>query len=197
MDPARREAFDRLIADARKSDGTVELAGCPYPVHELLTHLVVERCLLLHGSNDATLEQLEARPARDFRTVLQAVVACDDAIWPLFYAVVARAQIEAMFTGCTHLGRPPRLRRFYFFAVVGDPADAGSWTDGAIYALPRTGFRREWGQEWVSPGPVRPMLRVPVRPEDFPLRESVVGATPEEFERIFWHLRAAKRARAV
>ena len=40
-----------------------------------------------------------------------------------------------------------------------------------------------------------PVLRVLVRPEDFPLREIVVRTTPEQFRRLFPHLRAAKRAR--
>lgn len=166
-------------------------------MHELLTHLVVEHGLLLHGSNDDSLELLEPRPARDWETELLAVVACDDGIWPIFYAVVARPRIAEVFTACLHLGRPPRLRRFYMFAIGGDPGAPESWTDGVVYALPRTGFRREWGREWVSPAPVRPVLRVPVRPEDFPLRDAVVGLSgPDEFRRVAHHLRRAKRERA-
>lgn len=128
IDRARRETFDDLVAAARVGDGTLSATACPYPLHELLTYLVAERGLLLHGSNDATLEVLEPRPARDFNTELPAVVACDDGIWPIFYAVAARDRIEAVFTACTHLGRPPRLRRFYMFAIGGDPASQGSWT---------------------------------------------------------------------
>jgi len=162
-----------------------------------LTHLVVEHDLLLHGSNDAELEVLEPRPARDYDTELFAAVACDDGIWPIFYAVIARDRIEAVFTACTHLGRPPRLRRFYMFAIGGDPASPTSWTRGVVYALPRDGFRREWGHEWVTARPVRPLLRVLVGPEDFPLRDTVVGlSTPDEFRRVNRHLRAAKRERA-
>ena len=195
-DADRRETFEQLIAAARAGDGSVDVAACAYPRHELLTHLVVEHGLLLHGSNDATLDRLEPKPARDWTTELQAVVASDDGIWPIFYAVVARDRIDNVFSACTHLGRPPRLRRFYMFAIGGDPAASSSWTEGAVYALSRTGFRREWGHEWVNPEPVRPELRVPVRPEDFPLRDAVIGlSTPEEFRRVSHHLRAAKRAR--
>lgn len=196
-DAARRETFEELIAAARAGDGTLDAANCPYPLHELLTHLVVEHGLLLHGSNHATLEMLEPRPARDFDTEFVAVVACDDGIWPIFYAVVARDRVDGVFTGCLHLGRPPQLRRFYMFALGGDPGAATSWTRGAVYALPHAGFRREWGQEWVSAKPVRPLLRVPVGPEDFPLRDTAVCATPAEFRRIIPHLRAAKRRRAA
>jgi hypothetical protein len=84
------------------------------------------------------------------------------------------------------------------FALGGEHADRNSWTSGVVYALPRAGFRREWGNEWVSARPVIPLLRVPVEPDDLPLRETVLGlTTEEEFRRVRSHLRAAKRARAA
>ena len=95
--------------------------ACPYPLHELLTYLVDRHGLLLHGSNHTTLETLEPQPARDLDTALLAVVACDDGIWPMFYAVVARDRVEGVLTACTHIGRGSRRRRFYLFAVVGAP----------------------------------------------------------------------------
>ncbi|MBA2383260.1 MAG: hypothetical protein H0V68_01145 [Actinobacteria bacterium] len=93
-----------------------------------------------------------------------------------------------------HVGRRSRRRRFYLFAVGGDPAAQATWTDGVVYALPRDGFRREW----VSPEPVRLQLRVNVRPADFPLLDAVVGlSSPEEFRHVGHQLRAAKRRRAA
>lgn len=84
------------------------------------------------------------------------------------------------------------------FAIGGDPAASTSWRRGAVYAVARTGFRREWGHEWVNPSAVRPLLSVLVGPEDFPLRESVIGLSgQDEFRRVTHHLRAAKRARKV
>ena len=196
-DGARRATFEALIAAARAGDGTVDAAACPYPLHELLTHLVLEHDLLLHGSNHQALEVVAPSPARDWDTELRAVAACDDGIWPIFYAVVARDRVDGVFTACTHLGRAPRPRRFYMFAIGGDPTASSSWTGGAVYALPRDGFRREWGNEWVNAGPVHPELCVPVDPADFPLRDTVIGLSgSEEFRRVGHHLRAAKRERA-
>ena len=193
-DETRTATFERLIATALAGDGTVDTAACPYPVHELLTHLVDRHGLLLHGSNHTTLEVLEPQPARDLDTTLHAVVACDDGIWPMFYAVVARDHVEGVVTACTHLGR----RRFYVFALFGDPSAPTTWVDGVIYALPPAGFRREWGNEWVSPDSVRPQLRVPVGPADFPLLDTVVGLTsPLGFRQMVGRLRAAKRGRAA
>src|SRR5207248_2396859 len=66
-----------------------------------------------------------------------------------------------------------------------------------VYALPRNGFRREWGNEWVSAEPVRPVLRILVSPAAFPLRDATTGlAAPEEFRHVRQHLRAAKRSAA-
>jgi hypothetical protein len=187
---ALRAELDRLIASAIAADGVIDAAAFPVPAHELLTHLVVEHGLLLHGSNDASIDALEPRPAADFGTELDAVVACDDGIWPIFYAVVARERVEFLFTACIHVGG----RRSYAFAIGADPAAPTSWTRGAVYALPRAGFHREWGREWVNGSAVRPLLRVLVGPEDFPLRESVVAMWPGEGFRSFRRrLQAARR----
>ena len=193
-DPSSHATYDELVASALDGDGTIDAGRCHSPLHELLTYLVSKRGYLLHGSNDPEIRMLEPRPARDLGTELRAVVACDDAIWPLFYAVVNRERIEAMFTNCLHVGRPPRLRRFYMFAIVGDPAADETWMPGVVYALPRDGFRHEWGNEWVSEQRLQPLLRVPVTPADFPLRESVVGLSDTgELRRVVRHLRASKR----
>ena len=197
-DDTRTETFERLIAVARAGDGTVDLDGCPFPAHELLTYVVDRHGLLLHGSNHTGLEVLEPQPARDLDTTLHAVVACDDGIWPMFYAVVARDQVDGVVTACTHLGRGSRRRRFYVFGLFGDPAAPATWTRGAVYALPRDGFRREWGNEWVNAAPVRAHLRIPVEPADFPLLDTVVGlSVPAGVRSVIRALRSGKQARSA
>jgi hypothetical protein len=170
---AQREAMDALVMRARANGGVIDASLIAYPAHELLTHLVLHHGLLLHGTNNADLEVIEPRPAHDFGTNVEAVVAADDGIWPIFYAVVARERVDGVFTACLHVGRPPRQRRFYMFRVFGaDPHDETTWTHGAVYAVPRDGFRREWGNEWLAGSEVAPVLRVLVQPSDFPLRNT-------------------------
>jgi len=172
----RREEMDALVAHARTDGGVIDASSIPYAAHELLTHLVLHHGLLLHGTNNTELTLIEPRPAHDFGTHVEAVVAADDGIWPLFYAVVARDRLEGVFTACMHLGRPPRQRRFYMFRVLGaDPRDETTWTHGAVYAVSREGFRREWGNEWLTGREVAPVLRVLVQPSDFPLRHVVAS----------------------
>ena len=85
------------------------------------------------------------------------------------------SDIDGVFTACMHLGRGTSRRRFYMFRVFGaDPGLGTTWTNGAVYALPRAGFRREWGNEWLRGAEVTPVLRVLVGPDDFPLRHVVV-----------------------
>jgi hypothetical protein len=170
--------MDQLVAQARAEGGVIDSFTTDVPAHELLTHLVVQHGLLLHGSNNTELDVLEPRPARDFGTQVDVVVAADDGIWPLFYAVVARERVQGVFTACTHLGRAPWLRRLYVFRVFGaDPHDEATWTRGAVYAVARAGFWHEWGNEWLRDSDVTPVLRVLVRPSDFPLRHVVAGAS--------------------
>ena len=172
----QREEMDALVAHARTDGGVIDASSIPYAAHELLTHLVLHHGLLLHGTNNTELTLIEPRPAHDFGTHVEAVVAADDGIWPLFYAVVARDRLEGVFTACMHLGRPPRQRRFYMFRVLGaDPRDETTWTHGAVYAVSREGFRREWGNEWLTGKEVAPVLRVLVQPSDFPLRHVVAS----------------------
>jgi hypothetical protein len=172
----QREEMDALVAHARTDGGVIDASSIPYAAHELLTHLVLHHGLLLHGTNNTELTLIEPRPAHDFGTHVEAVVAADDGIWPLFYAVVARDRLEGVFTACMHLGRPPRQRRFYMFRVLGaDPRDETTWTHGAVCAVSREGFRREWGNEWLTGREVAPVLRVLVQPSDFPLRHVVAS----------------------
>jgi hypothetical protein len=173
---AQCEGMDALVVRARAEGGVIKASATPFPAHELLTHLVERHDLLLHGSNHAELDVLEPRPARDFGTQVEVVAATDDGIWPLFYAVVARERVKGVFTACLQLGRPPSRRRFYMFRVFGaDPHQTTTWTDGAVYAVPRDGFRREWGNEWLRDSEVTPVLRVLVRASDFPLRHAVAS----------------------
>jgi hypothetical protein len=177
----QREAMDALFARARAEGGVIDASSIGFPVHDFLTHLVVQHRLLLHGTNDTKLDVIEPRPAHDYGTHVEAVVAADDGIWPLFYAVVARDRVEGVFTACMHLGRPPSLRRFYVFRVFGaNPHDETTWTHGAVYAVPPDGFRCEWGNEWLRSTSVTPLLQLLVQPSDFPLRHVVQASEPRK-----------------
>ena len=55
-------------------------------------------------------------------------------------------------------------------------AQGASWVDGLVYALPSETFQATPStRELVSLVPVRPRLRVPVSPADFPLRDKTIA----------------------
>jgi len=172
VDAERAAAYDALLAGGGEID--YRLA---HPRHEFLSY-AVQRCgLLAHGSCAPLIEEFEPRPANEGGGIQFGVHAASDGIWPLFFATVSRGRHpgpQAVVNGCTHAGSGDRLRRYYFFAISNDPEDPVTWTDGIVYLLPRTTFRRLRAEEWLSEVPVRPLAWLRVGPDDFPFRRSTV-----------------------
>jgi hypothetical protein len=100
---------------------------------------------------------------------VEGVFASDDAIWPIYFATADRTnEPRGLINWCEHTRRGSR----YLFALEGTP----SWIDGTVYALPRATFEATpSSRELVSFVAVRPRLRVPVTPDDFPLRDRTIG----------------------
>jgi hypothetical protein len=175
---ADRAAFDRLLA-ATPDGGVVEY-GLSQPKWWFLHH-AVRSGLLLHGTNEDGLEVLGTRAQEDaYGAPVEAVFASDDAIWPLYFAVVRR---EALRYGYINWAVHVRDSSRYVFSIGADPAASDSWTDGTIYLLPGESFCRTGSSsELVSETAVRPRARLAVAPEDFPFRGQTIehgaGDTP-------------------
>jgi hypothetical protein len=163
-----RVAFDALL------ESTPEGAAVDYrlePPRGWFLHHLVRHGFVLHGSNNSGIGEFELRGNFDAHNVrhVEGVFASDDAIWPLYFATADRwGGRRGLINWCEHAGGEAR----YLFALEGEP----SWTDGTVYALPRETFEPTPGsRELVSLVPVRPRLRVPVTPADFPLRDRTIG----------------------
>jgi hypothetical protein len=184
------ESFEAALAAT--SPGEAVEYHLPWPKYELLHYLVERRGLLLHGSNRATVRRLEPRDQGDFEgKPVRAVFATDDEIWPIYFAVVDRSLVRGLANDCIHVRRDGVRRSRYLFAITGDPADAGSWTTGAVYAVRRRTFvQQPQPREWLSPVAVEPVCAVAVDPGDFPFVGDVLTfAVGETMARI--HLRHA------
>jgi hypothetical protein len=165
---AHESEFDALI-DATGDGDVVDYASAA-PRWWFLHHLI-RRGFLLHGSNNAAIDEFEPRGNFDAHNVrhVEGVFASDDAIWPIYFATADRTGgRRGLINWCEHAGAGAR----YLFALEGEP----SWVDGMVYALPSATFEATpASRELVSFVAVRPRLRVPVGAGDFPLRDKTFG----------------------
>jgi hypothetical protein len=166
-----RAAFERLLA-ATPEGGDI-VYDVPQPKWWFLHHAVTGG-LVLHGTNEGGLAELGTRANDDaYGDPVHALFASDDAIWPLYFATVRRAGLRHGYINwAVHVRGSSR----YVFSIGADPAEPDSWSDGTIYLLPGSSFRRtRLSRELVSDAPVRPRARLAVTPDDFPFRAQTMG----------------------
>ena len=175
LSAADEAVFDELL-ERTPEEGTIEydLAQAKW----WFLHHQIRRGFLVHGSNEHAIDEFRTRQNLDaHQRPIDAVFASDDAIWPLYFAVVNRPVAQSYINWCEHVTTRrlgPHSR--YLFSIGSDPDDERSWTDGMIYLLPSATFRATpESRELVSEQPVRPRARLPVTPADFPFRRETRG----------------------
>lgn len=152
-------------------------------------HWLARQGWLLHGSDRADLTLFEPRTPKDLSpddfSKRTAVFAASDGVWAMMYALRDRTLANGMLNMALQVrerGYSSPMR--YFLSL--SPVESGV-TDGrnllqagSVYVLPPHGFEQMPAYEhpglgevlephWINPQPVRPITRVPVAPEDFPL----------------------------
>ena len=186
-----RDAFDSLLA--RTPEGDAVDYDLRQPKWWFMHHLLA-RGFVLHGSNESAIDEFETRPNFDAHNErhVDAVFASDDAIWPLYFAVVNRPVVRSLINWCEHPGNGTSR---YVFSIGADPRDDASWTNGTIYVLPSTTFTlTPESRELTSLVPVRPRARLAVEPEDFPFKANTRGHDRDDSVRKVW-LKHALRLR--
>jgi hypothetical protein len=167
-----RAAFDQLLE--RTPAGSEVDYDLPQPKWWFLHHLVTHG-FVLHGSNEPAIGEFRTRQTFNAHDVpIDAVFAADDAIWPIYFAVVNRPVAKSYINWCEHPGNGTSR---YLFSIGSDPGDDASWVTGTIYVLPRETFEPTPGgsRELVSLVPVRPRARLTLEPEDFPYKRKTRG----------------------
>src|SRR4051794_30600070 len=166
------DAFDALLA--RTPAGGLVDYDLPQPKWWFLHHLVTHG-FVLHGSNERSIDEFDTRlnfDAGNERRV-DAVFASDDAIWPLYFAVVNRAVAQSYINWCEH---PGNATSRYLFSIGSDARAPESWTTGVVYILPRDTFEpTPQSRELTSLVRVHPRARLSVEPDDFPFRDRTRG----------------------
>jgi hypothetical protein len=189
---AKRRTFDVLLASARPHRPFDY--RCVHPKHEFLNYLVRERGYLLHGSRQPDIERFEPRQAADLYafSAQRAVYAASDGIWPMVFAIRDRRPGQGtFFNGCSRLVHADGTwsEPYYHFALAADGLRQQPWTHGTIYVLPREHFvphplLHEHGltftlEEWASPEPSVPVLKLDIEPADFPFLNAFWGYDPQ------------------
>jgi hypothetical protein len=164
------------------------------PRWQFLCWLADTQDVLLHGSGSADIVEFEPRKADDVGEfgARVAVYAASDGLWPMYFAIVDRTVVGSLVNASLHVldDEGQRAGSYYYFSVDRDALAAGAWRPGSVYVLPRDTFEsqpeevtngiRLASTQWASPVPVRPLARLDVRPEDFPLLDEVHGHDPAE-----------------
>jgi hypothetical protein len=178
-------SFERLLQQSADGDSSRTADyNLPYPKYEFLCYVAERKGLLLHGSNQAYLERLE--PVRTTIALarwqaLNAVYACSDGIWPMFYAIVDRGTYSGgLYNECFRVtDASGHSQKYYYFGLNLQMLRKRVWTHGAVYILNPDGFQQVTDfcgnrlEEWVNTAGVRPLARLAVLPEDFPFLADV------------------------
>lgn len=190
---AARE-FDQLLAQLDGAPGVVDLTGqTARPSWQLLVHAAQTGRFALHGSAQADIEEFEPRQSIDVDEFGNrcGVYAASDGLWPFYFAIVDRSRvpslINAAFTRIDPVTRAEGPAE-YFFSVASD--DAAPWRTGTVYLLPFEGFERQpelqtnegliRTRQLFNPTSVRPVAKVTVTPEEFPLLDQIRFHDPEQ-----------------
>lgn len=150
---------------------------------------LTRRGYLLHGSSRADLVCFEPRAPKDFSpdefSKRTAVFASSDGVWALMYALRDRTKVRRILNMALQVKEGDRWSRTRYFLSFA-PVDSGVvdgrslLSAGNVYVLAPEGFEQMPEYHWPGLGTVlephwansqasRPLMRVTVSPEDFPL----------------------------
>jgi hypothetical protein len=194
----QRAEFDILL-DSTPTGSFVDYQ-LTAPKWQFLSYLCQTRDLVLHGSQNQDIEEVEPRKALDTKAFSnqKAIYATTDGIWVIYFAIVDRKNFGALslFNSCLDIQILPKLTKgpLYFFSITHSVLVQKPWCDGAIYILPRATFTQEPEQSmmgakiifphWISPQPIRPIAKLRVTPQDFPFLTQIHGHDDEKLTQL-------------
>jgi hypothetical protein len=186
--PEMLAAFEQVFLST-PAGGFVDYT-LPYPKWQYLTYLCEAKELVLHGSQNLDIDEVEPRQAVDVKAFSnqQAIYATTDGIFVIYFAIIDRKQFPlSLFNSCFQVRMSPDQLSdpFYFFSISHPALLQKPWCPGAIYILPRQDFEQEPAQmvggaeillpHWVSARPACPVAKLLVLPQDFPFLAQVHG----------------------
>jgi hypothetical protein len=173
----------------------------PYPKWQYLSYLCETRALVLHGSQNLEIDEVEPRQANDKRAYSnqRAIYATTDGIWVIYFAILDRKSHPEMslFNSClrARVSADQLSEPLYFFSITQAALLQKPWCEGAIYILPRQNFIQEAPQlmqgveivfpHWISRLPAQPVAKLNVGPMDFPFLKQIHGHNDEKLVQLY------------
>jgi hypothetical protein len=192
--PEKRDAFEELYRSTPA--GEFVDYHLPYPKWQYLSYLCEMKELVLHGSQNLSISEIEPRQANDIREFSnqRAIYATTDGIWVIYFAILDRKKYPRMslYNSCLQARiSPVQLSEpLYFFSITHSVLVQKPWCSGAVYILPRQSFTQEAAQQaqgieivfphWVSIQSVQPVAKLLVESEDFPFLDQIHGHNDEK-----------------
>jgi len=195
--PTQWDEFDSLLA-ATPLGGWIDYRLAT-PKWQFLSYLCQSKELVLHGSQNLAIVEVEPRQALDVRafSAQEAIYATTDGIWVIYFAIVDRQHFKlSLFNSCLTVRLSPEqsLGPLYFFSITHSALVQKPWCDGAVYILPRSAFEREPAQQmmgaeiifphWISAQPAKPVAKLRVGPHDFPFLAQVHSHNDEKLTQL-------------
>ncbi len=190
----KQAEFDTLI-DSTPTGSFVDYQ-LAHPKWQFLSYLCKSRNLVLHGSQNLEIDEVEPRKAIDTKafSAQNAIYATTDGIFAIYFAIVDRKNFSplSLFNSCFDIRVSPDqvLGPLYFFSITHSALLQKPWCDGVIYILPRENFEQEPAQQmlgaeiifphWISPKPATPIVKLLVQPKDFPFLAEIHGHDDEK-----------------
>lgn len=197
LSAAQKDEFETLFA-ATPPGGWIDYQ-LTAPKWQFLSYLCQARNLVLHGSQNMGIEEVQRRKAIDVKaySAQDAIYATTDGIWVIYFAIVDRQNFKlSLFNSCLTVRLSPEqsLGPLYFFSITHSALIQKPWCEGAVYILPRSTFEREPVQQmmgaevtfphWTSVQPARPVAKLRVGPQDFPFLAQVHGHDDEKITQL-------------
>ncbi len=168
--------YNQLYDEAINSDGVIRYA-ISYPKQRFIQYIAQSKNVVLHGSNNPSIDQFEPRRQTLYNgKYVEAVFATKDGIWPLFYAVFDKSKLLGNIrNACLVLNG---TKKYYYFSITRESSQINPWTNGMIYFLPMDSFSKTSNEfvsfdEWISKVPVKPAARLEVDNVDFYFHSNV------------------------
>lgn len=188
VDEVRRHAFDDLFDSALASHSLNPMVyELPYPKADFLNYLCDWRGLVAHGSPLQDLEILEplrtTHDTSEFGNRRQ-IFCSPDANWAMWFAILDKSKFASTRNGSVRVGQGYRRIKYYHFELPVSVGNDPPFTNGMIYMANAADFPDHrpypllnWFnaevEEWGSVGPVMPLAKLRVSPQDFPYLDQV------------------------